>query len=726
MKDKQIKRTLFTVIFSAGVLASEISLTRIFSVIFWYHFGFLVLSTAMLGFGIGGLAVRYHQKKIAATDPEKLISRGSFICGMVLFCALVIITHNPFHITAPGQSANTIALCMGIELFITSVVMLIPFCLMGAVVLFILQTQSERVSAYYAANLMGSGLGCLLAIVLLDHGGGVNALVSVSALFVFCGFGYAWPDRKIFSLVVLASGLLIVLTIPFSDTVFPMRSPQGKPAALIQKGQMIESDWTSLSRVDIYRENDSPDNEFGLWGLSPVNRSALPERLGVIIDYWAYTTILKHDDTPGYYDFLDNLPMYGMYHIAPPHPRMLIIGSGGGMDIRAGLINGAASIDAVEINPSIFKAMTGKYAAYSGNVYLDKRVHAHLGEGRRFLESSHDTYDIVQLSGVDTGSATQAGAFALTENFLYTKEAFAQYYNHLKQGGLLTLTHWYIPTTTGYPRFSMRLFSLAFTSLSDRGIKDPEKNILLFQSKRFAVLLVKLTPFSQQEITTMTDLAEKKKYEFLYRPDKVIFSAIKFYSYVKSEDKAAWLKAYPFNVTAPTDNSPFYFENRKLSNIVSSDDVVSGYTRFDGQTVLVLLFVEMLAASLALVVLSFRIEKHRRDIPGWLYFYSIGMGFMMVEVSLTQQLVLFLGHPVYALSVVLFSMLIFSGIGSWLSQKITSHFNTGFILLLVTALLLYQSFYGLPLIRKFIGIESAPLRIFISILFLDPVSFLMG
>lgn len=712
--------------FSAGVLASEIILTRIFSVVFWYHFGFLVLSTAMLGFGIGGFLVRYHADKLKNQSQNIVLSTGSMASGIALILALLVLTNNPFHISDPKTSPNTIALCMGLELLSTSFMLIVPFTIMGAVTLFMLQREKGNVGPIYAANLAGSAMGCLAALVLMNLGGGIKALVFVSSLLVLSGVLITWPDMKKKAALCVAISAIIPCTLFLSESLYPIKSPQGKPATTIEPSQMVMTDWTSLARVDVYKEKNWQTNEFGLWGLSQANRSLLPERLGVLIDYWAYTTILKHSNESGYYNFLENLPMYGMYRITPPNPEMMIIGSGGGMDIRAGIHFGASHIDAVEINPSIVKVMTNDFAEYSGNIYRNPKVTAHLGEGRHVLSSSDKTYDIIQLSGVDTFSATQAGAFALTENYLYTMEAFGTYLNHLKPQGLLSLTHWYLPSTTGYPRFSLRLFCLAYSALKAQGISEPDKHIFFFHSKRFAVLLAKKIPFSQTEIQTFSNLCTEKKYTCLYRPDRVIFSSMPFYSFVKSPDKQAWFTDYPFNVSPPTDDSPFYFENRKFKTLFNPGNFIAGYTRFDGQTILIALFIELLLASSVLVIGSFRMEKKNSDIKGWLYFFCIGMGFMLAEVSFAQQLVLFLGHPVYALSVVLFSILLFSGLGSYYAQTLAKRLPIPLVLLIVSLIFVVQAFFGIPLIRNVSSIDSLLIRIGVAVLFLGPVSFLMG
>lgn len=720
-----LNRTFFIFLFSVACLASEIILTRIFSVIFWYHFAFLVLSTSMLGFGIGGFLVRSHGPKLKKYTDGGVLGTGSLVAGLSLFLALILITHSPFHISDPMTSPNTIALGMGFEILAAALLMLIPFIFMGGMIVYMLQREKKQVGLIYGANLGGSAFGCLVALFLMDMAGGVNALVLVASCLVFSGVLISWKEKKP-AVFCAVTGLLIVLSLFFQDRLFPIRSPLGKPAAGLEETQKVLSEWTSLSRVDIYKEKNWKEQEFGLWGLSPVSRSLLPERLGVLIDYWAYTTILKHSERPGYYDFLQDLPMYAMYRIAPPNPRMMIIGSGGGMDIRAGLHFGASGIDAVEINPAIFKAMTGELESYSGGVYTDPKVRAHLGDGRNVLVSSKDHYDIVQLSGVDTFSATQAGAYALTENYLYTMEAFQEYLERLAPEGLLSLTHWYLPSATGYPRFSLRLFCLAWSALKAQGVEHPEKHLFFFHSKRFAVLFVKKTPLSATEINVLMDLCMEKQYVCLFRPDRVIYSSMTFYSFVKAPDKKAWYDDYPFNVTPPTDNSPFYFENRKFKNILSPGNYIEGYTRFDGQTILTCLFIELLIAASILLISAIRLERKKKDLGGWMYFFFIGMGFMLVEVSFTQQLVLFLGHPVYALSVVLFSMLLFSGLGSSMAGSVSARFSMPLVVIVLAAFLAFQAFFGIPLIRNWTDSGSFLTRTTIVLLFLAPVSFLMG
>lgn len=715
-----LKRILALGIFSMALLASEIALTRIFSVVFWYHFGFLILSTSMLGFGVGGLLIRVFKKQIREIDADNLVSFGFGISGVLLVIALWIITHNHF---SPLFITNKPGGFM--KLVVVTVALVPPFICMGATVLFMLQRWQDDVGKLYASNLIGSGLGCLAAVLIMDAVGGLVGYLILASLMPIIAAVYVVSDNKKAFAVWMVAALMILSTMFAAEKIYPMNSPEGKPASWGKHYKMLYSDWTSLSKVDISLEESLNSQGLGLWGISPLFKGKYPQRAGVVIDYWAYTTIIKHMRTDGYYDFYNWLPMYVPYKLLDK-PKALIIGSGGGMDVRAAVLNGASEIDAVEINPSIFDAMMGKLANYSGNIYKHENVNAHLAEGRRFVESSKDKYDLIQLSGVDTYSATQAGAFALSENFLYTKEAMESYLNHLAPNGILTMTRWYGAAANGYPRFSMRLFTLAMDSIKDFGIENPEKHVLFFRSGFFTVIVIKVEPFTAEEISKVEEEINLRGYQFIYRPDKETEHYKHFYSFVNAKDKAQWYRDYPFNVVPPTDDSPFFFEHRKMSKIFQYQSFLVGLGNgMDGQTILALTLIEMIFASILLMIISFVLQKGKSNIFGWLYFAAIGFGFMLVEVTFSQRLVLFLGHPAYALSVVMFSILVFSGIGSMLSERISQKIPTVFLLLFISVFMLFWAILGTPMLKAMIALPTV-IRVIIAVLLLAPPAFCMG
>ncbi len=712
------RRALLLGVLSALLIAAQVSLTRLFSAIFWYHFAFLILSTSMLGFGLGGLAIRLLRAPLERWDEDTVLAGAVAASGGLLAVCLFLITHNHFSPLLVHSQAGELVKLVG-----ASVALMPAFVVMGATVLFALQRGAERVDALYAANLAGSGLGCVLAMVALDAFGGLVAYLGIAAALPLLAAWYAWPVSRRTAAGSVALSAALLLSIAAGESLFPLSRPAGKPVACAAPDALVFSGWTSLSKVDICREPELHAFGYGLWGLSRRETPPLPERLAVVIDYWAYTTILEHRDDPGYYDFYGHLPLYMAYRWTES-PSVLVIGSGGGMDVRGALRNGAREVDAVEINPSIYRAMTEDLVDYSGGIYRDPRVNAVLGEGRRFLESSRRRYDLIQLSGVDTHSATQAGAFALSENFLYTKEAFATYLEHLEDDGVLTLTRWFVPSDDGLPRFSIRLFTLAVESLAEAGFERPWENILFFRSGRFSVLLVKKQPISREEIAVVEEEARARDYQFLYRPDRRVQDAPVFYAYVAAPNRAAWIDRYPFDVAPPTDDRPFFFEHRKLGTITRPERFLA-MEGLDGQTILAILMAEMLAISAVLLVASYRLREGRDRPLGWLYFAAIGLGFMLVEVSLAQRLVLFLGHPAYALSVVMFSLLVFSGLGSLVSSRLESRLASRTALFVVAALMIAWAVAGNPLLRVMIAWPT-PARMVVAVLLIAPAALLMG
>ena len=726
MDKDALNRSIFIFLISATTIAVQISLVRIFSVIFWYHFSFLILSVSLPGLAVGGILVKKYSGALAKTEPDARLCSGSLLCALLLVFSFFFITNNPFHATNPADSPKTIILFSIFEFITTSSALMLFFSLIGGIIVFIFQTWQNDLNKYYALNLAGSAAGCLLIVFLLNLAGAVNAIILLAILFAACALYISSGRYKKQSNAAIIVIFTLICALPFTGNLFPLKALQGKPVLQMQEQEFIYNDWDSLSRLDIFKHNKEKEDFFGLWGLPKNNKTIIPERLELLTDYLSYSTILKHNPKPGYYDFLKTLPMYSAYDLAPQKPDVLIIGPGGGMDIRAALENNVEAIDAVEINASVVKAMKTEFADYSGNLYNDPHVNLITGDGRQYAETANKTYDIIQLSGVETYCATQSGAFTLAENYIFTQEAFGTFLDRLNPKGILTISRWYTPSTDNYPRFTMRLFALVFDALKAKNIQAPSKNILLYQSENFAVLLAKKTPFSPKEIETLATIADKNNFTFLYRPDKTIFSAIKFYSYIKADDKEAWIKKYPFNISPPTDNKPFYFETRKLSSLFSGKNYNSGYSMYDGQTILFMLTFILTLSIFALGVTSWELRNETKDIKSWFYFFSTGMGFMTAEVTLTQQLILPLGHPVYALSIVMFSFLFFAGIGSLCSDRLSKKIPAKHFLFTITAILVVQALTLSPVVQTLTGVNSLAIRIIVTILFLAPPSFLMG
>jgi spermidine synthase len=703
---------------SLVLLACQVTLTRLFSVVFWYHFGFLILSTALLGFGLAGLVILALKKHLKRWDPDRTLIIAVSASGVLLTLALLVVTHvrfNPMLIHRNGGEVLKVAV---------SVIALAPaFVVLGGSVLFMLQRWSRDVGRMYAANLIGSGVGCLAAIVVLNAFGGLVAYLLFAAALPLLAAWYGAASNRRAALGSLVVAVLLLAPLPFAEQIFPITTVEGKQFTCRDPNSIVFSDWNAISKLDICHDEKLHSSGYGLWGLSRRNASPLPQRLGAIIDRWAYTTIIEHRDDAGYYNFLNSMPIYLAYRWTH-EPRVLIIGSGGGMDIRAALLHGAREVHAVEINPALFRAMHKEFAEYSGDVYMHPKVRGHLGEGRSYVESSDRRYDLIQLSGVDTLSATQAGAFALSESFLYTREAVRGYLEKLEDRGVLTLTRWFLPDRANRARHSLRLFILAVEALTDMSVPDPGRHIVFLRSGMFTVILVKRAPITPAELTALEQRMADKGYSYLYNPLRRPESYSSFYDYLETPDREDWLADYPYNVAAPSDDAPFFFELRRVREIFQRPSFHT-QTGVDGLTILAVLFLEMLVACIAMLALSYRLQRGAPRPAGWLYFISIGLGFMLIEVTLSQRLVLFLGHPIYALSVVLFSILVFSGLGAMLSDRLRRVLPVPTMLFALAALMLLWALFGTATLRAMIGWPVA-LRMSIAVFLIAIPAVLMG
>lgn len=803
-----VKSTQILALFlvSLGLLMLQVALTKVFSVVLWYHFGFLVISIAMLGFATAGVWL--------ARRPELLAGGPRLFAGLSTWAALWavvslwLVVHtevDAMHLIR-DRNEGALAFLIGI--------LLVPFFFLGAAVSAVLTLHRGQASKVYSANLLGSGAGCALAVVLFDafHLSATDVVLWSAAAIGLGGllFSLAAPyGRQLFPLLV-TGGIGALLAWPGRHAQFYLDSPESKPlefveawterhlprrvrlqdgrefvyygepvfdpatqslsaktpydqvvsvpvaelprdaegAVITEPASLIEfTEWTSLSRVDAFTWPAS-EGVWGLWGLSPKYQGPDPRQKGITIDTWAMTNVLEWDRRAGPPpEVVEYLPA-SLVHRIRKDAEVLCIGAGGGMDLLTAKRFGQRSITGVEINPSIVKAVQtardseGSLLDFQGRLYDPEDqtdgVEIVVSEGRHFLERDARLYDVVQLSGVDTASTTQAGAFSLSENFLYTEEAFDTYLAHTKPGGIVTLTRWVLPDQeTGHPREELRLMTLAWGALERAGVGDPAKHILLVESQGFAVILFGKQPFTPEELATLDQTCAELEFKPLFhpaRPSEVLHPQTKkpiqnwFETFASSTDKAAFLRDYPYDVAPPTDDRPFFFEVSRFRHLAEKESFLNVLGGLTAHAILALLLIISALVSWFFVIQPlWKLEvgpegRQARRLPVLFYFGSLGLGFIFVEVVLAQQFILFLGNPLYSLAVVLFSVLIFSGLGAALSARLQ---NPLLPLLLVVLL---AAGYPFLLERVFDAALMLPDggRIAISVALLAPLALAMG
>jgi hypothetical protein len=705
---------------SAALLMTELALTRIFSVTMYYHFAFLAISIALFGLSASGVLVFVLRSRLAATATPTLLAATAMLHGAATLVALAFLVR-----IRVGLDYSTENLFLMLAIYGLSA---LPFLTGGAVVSLSFARLSSRINMVYAADLLGAATGCLLLIPLLNTLGAPGVVMTAAGLSMIAALCFS-PGRARVGVGLGAVGLLAVP----SCAQLAGRSPF---AVVDTKGHLgdriLFSKWNSFSRVAVY------DRAHGDWSLSPTYTGPKIDTLFMDIDSAASTPIVKGTGTLADAGSLKyELTAIG-YHLVenPSGFSALVIGPGGGRDLLSALVFGASHVDGVEINPIIARdVMLDRFRTYSGGIYADPRVSVYVDDGRSFVRRSSTKYDVIQASLVDTWAATAAGAYTLTENSLYTAEAFGEYLDHLSDRGVLTITRWVFD--------GLRLVSLAQAACAQRGL-DASKHLAIIRFDRVATFLLKRQPFTDADTARLVERSRELGFTILYAPGvdasevgpdpfemaRYGTGAGDYRKLILAPDRERFLAEYPLDIRPTTDDRPFFFHTTRLAK---QFDVAFGKSMLFGNGLSALLTLFGISAVLVILFiigpLLLVVRERGTGWPAWLiYFGALGAGFMLLEVALLQQFVLLLGHPVYSLTVTLFSLLLGTGLGSFVSRAVPADRVKAITLraVLVVAVL---GLLAPLLIPKLIDIAipwSLTLRIATAVAILLPLGFVLG
>jgi spermidine synthase len=655
---------------SGALLMVELSLTRIFSVTMYYHFAFMAISIALFGLSASGVYVFLLRDRLARVTTERLLAVHSFAFAVLAVAALAVLVRLRVGLTYTPANVSLMAL--------TYVLAALPFFAGGAAISIAIARLSAHVNAVYGADLLGAAAACLLLMPALNRLGAPGAIVAAALLgavaaVLFVGGSGRMPI--VLRAAALGAIVLMAAAPPFS--AFSVSATKGH-----ESHRVLFSKWNSFSRIGVY------DQPYGAWSLSDRYTGPLPESRLMDIDSAAGTQILRFRGDLRDVQYLKyELTAIGYRVFDEPQVRTrplhtLVIGPGGGRDLLSALVFGASRIDAVEINPIIADdVMRDRFREYSGGIYEHPAVQVHVEDGRSFVRRSRDRYDLIQASLVDTWAATSAGAYTLTENSLYTTEAFTDYLDHLSDRGVLTISRWVFD--------GLRLISLAQEACARHGWNAADR-LAVIQFDQVATFLLKKEPFTPEETARLETAAKELGFTVLYLPGREPMhtgdSRDDYARLIRAPDRAAFRQAYPLDVSPTTDDRPFFFHTTRLRN----QRFVAAVFRWFGATdppappgawgtggltsLLVLLTISCCLVG-AFVLGPLAITARSALAAGWMralaYFGCLGAGFMLIEVALLQRFVLLLGHPVYSLTVTLLSLLLGTGIGSLLSRRIS-------------------------------------------------------
>lgn len=671
---------------SAAALLLEISLTRIFSVSRWYHFAFMVVSIALLGFAASGSFLNLF--------PALRKNRYSPFFSSILFSVTVVVSFyvsdaiemDPYKIVLEPHLLGLIT--------VYYLLLCLPFLCAGLAISIPLSRHPENAGRLYGVNLAGSAAGCLLIFTFSVFGSKIVLFSSLLGVFASFFFALKWNHRAL-SVVVLFI-LLILPSSVFEITMSPYKSLS--LALNYPEADILDTGWNTISRIDVV---ESPLRHAP--GLSLHYTEALPSQLGVTIDGDNISSL----SGPG--PFIKYLPAAAAY--LQPRENVLIINPQG-LDISTAKYFDS-HVTVTEGNSLIIKS-----SQEFSNVYDNLQVH--VTDGRSFLAGTGKKYDIIQISLSESLFASSVGLYGFNESYLFTREAFQQYYTHLHDEGMLMITRWLLVP----PRELPRLCSL----IIDAGI--PQDQVIIFRTYSTATILVKKTPFTS-EISDIQKFCRDKGFDLVWTPvitgNQVnIYNQFEepfFYQLIKSQffNNEKVQTQYTFNIESPTDDKPFFFNFFQWTKFSQIYESLQGKWQplFEGGFIAVFILVQALVVSLVLIVAPLKkLPIHRFTV---LYFGFIGLAFMFVEISLMQQLILFLGQPTYSVTVVLFSVLLFSGTGSYASRLMS--WRKGFLFLgfFLCLLVVGMSF----LIHELLGLPFY-VKAAVTLVVLGPVSFFMG
>jgi hypothetical protein len=570
---------------------------------------------------------------------EKAAQHAFLSCLLFSFSlplALVAVVNVPPELELSLRSITTL---QGLRFVLIVCTMALPFFFSGLSISLILTHFGHAASRIYFADLIGASLGCILIIPIMDLLGGIEGVLLIAMLGSGATllFACVTGDRKRVYIALLV-GLVLGCFAAFNSSQGLIRIRQVKG---VTEEEPIYEKWNSFSRVAVYPSN-------------PLSKDL--ERMSILIDGYAFTALVRFD---GDFSKLEplRLELASLAYHLTDKKDVLIIGSGGGSEVLMALLFGSESVTTVEINPLMMDIVDHQFADFSGQLYSRPDVVAVVDEGRSFIRNSDKRYDIIQATLVDTWAASQAGAYALTENYLYTEEAFVDYVQHLTDDGILAMTRWYVDS----PAEMLKMTSLALDAMEELQIAHPEEHIVAARREYLGTLLVKRTPFTPQELQAIEEASDIYWFPLVYTPTRQPEPI--FADFVNSADRGNFHRAHGLecSLSASTDDRPFFFFCEQNDTLMFLVTVVS--------------FLAILLILVPLVALRGRsLRELVTDYSGaLLYFACLGVGFLLVEIVLIQRFVLFLGHPAYAISVILFGLLFFGGLGSYLSGRFGLH-----------------------------------------------------
>ncbi|HEV3452516.1 MAG TPA: hypothetical protein VG869_15120 [Acidimicrobiia bacterium] len=703
---------------SFAALLLEISYTRVVSFKLFYYYTYLVIGLALLGIGSGGVVVATSRRlRQASTDAvlawSFLVGAASVAIGYAIVAWISVDTLNIW-LYGTGAELSAVVGLLAICLAIFA-----SFVAVGVVVATLFARRTDKIGRLYFADLLGAGLACAVVVALIASIGPPGTIMLAGAVLAAAGVGVCLRGRR----RGLAVGVVLAVVL----------------AVLAARPSLLPEQRTDATKAHLTSANTA----YSSW--SPIFRVDVQNNIGVRFLYHdglLGSGIYPFNGDPASLTRFETDPRKWPFAVTGPAPRrVLIIGAAGGNEVLTSLYYRAHHVDAIELNPVTWSLVTHTYAAYDGHLAQNPRVNFVKGDGRSYLARSNAKYQLVWFPAPDSYSATNAAtasAFVLSESYLYTSNAVADSLRHLSPGGVLAVQFGEFDK----PNRTLRYVATARHALAELGVRDPTRHVAVATSPdvngfAFSTILVKRDAFTAADVARFTSALPAVGGSALrYAPDRRVDSnPVSRLITTPGSRLDAFYNSYPYDVRPITDNRPFFWHFTRFTDVIRGFGKPIDRHDFEqavGERVLILLLgVAVLLAALFLLLPFVRIRRTWSALPrkgrSATYFALLGFGFIFFEVTLIQRLVLFLGYPTYSLTVTLMSILVFTGVGAFLSERVKDRSRRA-IPVLVGAITALTLFYLLGLTPLTDALLSWPLaaRIPVALAVLAPLGLCLG
>ncbi len=728
------KRSLIAIALVAmATLMFELLVNKALAFSTWSGLGYMIIGSAIFGYSIAGVVIaiwKPHEKYRV----DMLLGYAALGLALTMMLSYVVMNVVPF-----GFGNMYFAPAANLFYFtIWYLVLLIPFSLSGFIIATLLTVFKDQSNRLYGADLIGAGIGCLIVVPLFPQFGASGVYALCAIIPAVCAIIFTAGRMRRLTVGALAAIVALVVYAPLAERVYPVETHDIKRdrSEDFRLGYIKNSMWSFLSKIEV---------------------AIVPEDKGRS-QLWFDGGLMQSNIDPfdGNYDAERSLKRANgassIGYRLRPRDNALIIASAGGREVRVALAWGAKRVTAVELDPSVVALVHDELNDYLGGIFRNPRVVIANDEGRSFVRRSTEQYDVIQFISAYSRGAAQSGAVDQVSSYLVTTEAFQDYLDHLAPEGVLAISY----------ASSLRLFISVWDALEKRGL-DPANRVVMIHNDPSTMtqntIFVKLTPFTTEELGFMRQVTLGRM-PINYAPRALMADVDRTPDLVSQPNTRRLIEEFiatdpakredfydkfPYRVAPVSDNRPYYMQGRyigvdeskypdrlteELAEQIAKKEYIPRVPLSEAAQIVILLE----AAVFAALFLVFPLSKYKADgirtrsqRLALLYFLSLGLAFIWVEVVFLKAFILFMGSPVYSIAVVLFAMLIFAGLGSFYSERLRGSLaskltviGVGLVLISLAVAFAYpsllQAFLGLPLVG----------RALVAIALMAPVGFVLG